>query len=160
MTDPIVPPTKRTSRRRPTSAPQEPEPPTVPLAEPVEPVGVPPVQSHETGLASAAMVPKAGALVPETAPIVAAPPVPEPSLPNSPFKLHDVVQITDKSSRHYGQFFTVGDVSRNKVHGYYMMEGMKKDYVTIEMQHCFYIGTAKVRSANPASPKWLSDKRP
>jgi hypothetical protein len=86
-------------------------------------------------------------------------PPPTPTLPNSPFSRHDVVQITDPTSRHYGQFFIVGDVQFHKVHGYYMAPGLQKEHVTIDHHHCFYIGSAKVRSANPCSPKWISDHR-
>ena len=86
-----------------------------------------------------------------------APPAAEPTLPNSPFRRHDVVQVLDMSSRHYGQFFMVGDVQHRKVHGYCMMPGGHKEFITIELQHCWYIGSAKIRSATPVSPKWISD---
>ena len=84
-------------------------------------------------------------------------PVPEPTLPNSPFHRHDVVQVLDVTSRHYGQFFMVGDVLHNKVHGYHLTQGMKKEYITVDAQNCWYIGSAKVRSAQPCSPKWIAD---
>ena len=60
-----------------------------------------------------------------------APPAAEPTLPNSPFRRHDVVQVLDMSSRHYGQFFMVGDVQHRKVHGYCMMPGGHKEFITI-----------------------------
>ena len=167
-------PIKRSSRRRPTSPPSAPEgqePSAVSQATTVE-VPPPPVPIPVVPLASPAVAPETGALAPVNAPAAAAPqpqpamPPPAPpqppelaaTLPNSPFHLHDVVQVLDRSSRHYGQFFMVGDVVRNKVHGYYLTEGLKKEHITIELQHCWYIGSAKIRSANPCSPKWHADR--
>src|SRR5262245_29681671 len=54
------------------------------------------------------------------APLPSAPPErpPEPPqvallAPSAPFQKHDVVQILDQTSRHYGGFFIVGDVLRD-----------------------------------------------
>lgn len=87
----------------------------------------------------------------------------EPTLPNSPFRRHDVVQVIDIGSRHFGMFFMVGDHYHNKVHGYYMQPGLHKEYITIEAHHCLYIGRPEtgskaVRSSQPCSPKWIADR--
>lgn len=79
-------------------------------------------------------------------------------IPNSPFHQHDVVQIQDPVSRHYGGFFAVGDVFRERVHGYFMAEGRQKQFVTIELRYCWFIGTAKIRSQAPCSPHWVSER--
>lgn len=91
--------------------------------------------------------------VPLVTPAVPASPTPLPE----PIKKHDVVQVIDTTSRHYGGFFVVGDVIRDQVHGYLVSEGRKKEYVTVRLRDCWYIGTAKIRSQTPCSPKWLSD---
>lgn len=169
-------PTKRSSRRRPSSAPEAqettaadahaavvppvavPEPETIsaPAAIPEVPATIPPAVVS----VAAAPSPRPAVILrePGTAPATqpATPPA-EPTLPNSPFRRHDVVQVLDTSSRHYGQFFSVGDVQHKKVHGYCMMPGGHKEFITIELAHCWYIGSAKIRSATPVSPKWISD---
>ena len=83
-----------------------------------------------------------------------------PSLQGSGLRPHDVVQVIDPGSRLYGAFFAVGDVRHGKVHGYYMTEGRAKQFITVavNMVHPVTKG-AKVRSANPCSPKWLSDNQ-
>lgn len=58
----------------------------------------------------------------------------------------------------------VGDHILNKVHGYYLVEGMKKEYITVDLQQCLFIGrqtpgSGAVRSSQPCSPKWISDNR-
>lgn len=151
MTD--TPPTKRSSRRRVSIAPP------LPAAEPVPAVPEPvPISAPVAAIPEVPTTPP-----PVVSQAVAAPsftpslPPQEPTLPNSPFRRHDVVQVLDTTSRHYGQFFMVGDVRHNKVHGYYLMPGSKKEHITVDLQHCWYVGAAKVRSATPCSPKWLSD---
>lgn len=132
---------------------------------PEVPTQLPPADSDSPAVAAAPSLPappvpappivilrEPGAQLP--APAV---PVAEPTLPNSPFRRHDVVQVLDMASRHYGQFFMVGDAQNRKVHGYLMTAGGHKEFVTIEQQHCWYIGSAKIRSATPCSPKWISD---
>ena len=143
-------PVKRTSRLRPTPpAETEPDtdtqaaaatPSTIAAPEPAEPEPLP-------------------TAVPAPLPAVAPPAVLGAAAP-SPFKRHDVVQILDTTSRNYGGFFVVGDVLRDQVHGYLMAEGRKKEFVTVRIPNCWYIGTAKVRSQNPCSPKWIADNRP
>lgn len=59
----------------------------------------------------------------------------------------------------------VGDHILNKVHGYYLVEGGKKEYITVDLQHCLFIGrpiagSGGVRSTQPCSPKWIADNRP
>jgi hypothetical protein len=81
-------------------------------------------------------------------------------LPGSPFHKHDVVQVVDPKHSFYGLFFVVGDVLRDKVHGYHMVEGHgRKEYITVDMSAVYYIGSSKVRSQNPCSPKWIADNR-
>jgi len=165
----------RTSRRRP--APEVQRPPEAhPAAE------VPPSPPAAGAPAPALAVPDPAPPAPISAPAATTTEVPTPKpppplvevaaapsipsilpLPGSPFHQHDVVQVLDRSSRHYGQFFMVGDVRYNKVHGYYLTEGLHKDYITVDIQYCLFIGSPKagsgaVRSAQPCSPKWLADR--
>lgn len=72
---------------------------------------------------------------------------------------YDVVQVIDTTSRHYGVFFTVGDKAHRKVHGYMLVEGGKKEFLTISEDFVWWVGTAKVRAAKCCSDKWLSDNR-
>lgn len=171
MTD--TPPTKRSSRRRPIQPAPGQEPLTEGSTTPA--VGVPPTIPTTIISAPAAAVPEVPTLPPadsDSIAVAAAPsflrdpgaqppapaiPVANPTLPNSQFHRHDVVQVLDMASRHYGQFFTVGDVQNRKVHGYLMTAGGHKEFITIEQQHCWFIGSAKIRSATPCSPKWISD---
>lgn len=88
------------------------------------------------------------------------PPAPEPIIAGSPFRRHDVVQILDPESRHYGGVLIVGDVLRDKVHGYFFTEGRHRDYITINIKYCWYLGTSRARAMNACSPKWIADNRP
>lgn len=171
-------PTKRTSRLRPTpeTEAQEPPVPTSQTSDSTGAGGLPAIPEPEPALAPAADQPEPTpapepAHSPEMASPVAAPlpsppvthppaPLPEQPLEHSPFRKHDVVQVLDLNSRHYGQFFMVGDVLRGKVHGYYLTPGRHVEYVTVEQAYCWFIGSSKVRSPLPCSPKWISDNRP
>lgn len=73
------------------------------------------------------------------------------------FCKHDVVQVIDATSRLLGVFFILGDIKRGKAHGYYMLEGQKKEFVTVPVQHIWHIGTAKIRAQTVVSEKWKSD---
>lgn len=162
-------PTKRSSRRR-QSLPS-PEAEKAPVPE-----GTPAAGASPAPTVPEPAVPEPAAVEPPT-PVVAArphvlmplqPPPPaqpteEPPIPNSPFHRHDVVQVLDVNSRHYGLLFMVGDVHNRKVHGYHLTAGLHKEYVTVEIQHCLFIGrqtrgSKMVRSAQPCSPKWVSDR--
>lgn len=137
-TPPSSPPTSR--RRRTKAEAEEPAPPL-----PAEPVAL---------------------QVPAEQP--AAVPAPQPDgierdlipFPNSKLCRHDVVQVVDKDNRHWGQFIIVGDVLRGRVHGFYLTEGRKKEFITVDEVHCHFVGKSKVRSQQPCSPKWISDNRP
>lgn len=85
-------------------------------------------------------------------------PAPIHCIGNSNLYQHDVVQIIDPASRLFGLLFAVGDVKKGRVHGYYLTEGRQKQFVTINLDMVYRVGgLAKVRSATPNSPKWLSD---
>lgn len=86
-------------------------------------------------------------------------PVEDPPIAGTPFRLNDVVQVNDPSSRHYGCFFVVADARHGKLHGWYMMEGLKKEFITVPFGTVHYIGSAKVRTRVGCSPKWQSDNR-
>lgn len=77
----------------------------------------------------------------------------------TPFHVADVVQVKDPQSRHYGQFFTLGDIRHGKAHGFYMLEGTKKEFVTVPMEAIHFIGRAKVRARVACSPKWIADNQ-
>lgn len=84
----------------------------------------------------------------------------EPALGGSQLRRHDVVQVTDQTSRLYGMFFIVGDVRHNKVHGYYIAEGRSKNFVTVPLELVRAVGgKALVRSSTPCSPKWIADNQ-
>lgn len=95
------------------------------------------------------------------------PPQPEPKIvldqripfPGSQFAAGDVVQILDKNSRNYGMFFTIGCQHLHKLHGYIILEGRKKEYVTVDYRHVAPIGRSKVRSEKTCSDRWLADHR-
>jgi hypothetical protein len=150
-------PIKRTSRLR---QAQEPPGEAAETGDSQEPATVPP---------TAVAVPVAQT-EPEPPPAVPVPLRPGPEeqhvpdrgkpIPNSPFHQHDVVQILDPVSRHYGGFFIVGDMVRDRVHGYFLAEGRQKQFVTIELRYCWFIGSAKVRSPLPCSAKWIADYGP
>lgn len=78
---------------------------------------------------------------------------------NSSLCKHDVVQILSKTGRNFGMLMVVGDVVRGRAHGYCLMEGGKKEYVTVDEKDCWFIGKSKIRSQNPCSPKWIADNR-
>lgn len=137
-----VPPTKRSSRRRPPTDAGELEPTAL--------------ASSSDAVVSPAPEPPA---VFPTAPLPQPPPSPD-VIPGTTLRKHDVVQIIDPKSRHYGQFIMVGDMTRGKVHGYYMCEGHHKEFVTVDAVYCWHVGSAKVRAQVCCSPKWISDNRP
>jgi len=104
-------------------------------------------------------------LLPPTVPVEVSP---EPVIPNavqrvlipgSDLSKHDVVQIADQGSRTHGMFFMVGDVFRTKVHGYYILEGSKKEFITVDRDKVVIIGPSKVRAEKSCSDKWISDHR-
>lgn len=182
MTDsnppPIDAPTKRTSRLRQPPAPeaeagtQEPTPLSAPEATATvdshapEP-SAPPVPDMSTVAPAAPPPPPFVLRDPNqdqrnaNARTAAAPTPGRVQLPGSALCKHDVVQIIDPKHVFYGLFFVVGDVLRDRVHGYHMVEGHgRKEYVSVDSSACYYIGEAKIRSQNPCSPKWIADNRP
>ena len=164
---PLVAPTKRSSRRRPSApiATDEHEQPSV-SPEPGAVVSPAPTDlAPSAGFKAEVPIPPP-VLKPAPAAAPSFPPQPPPQppladeLPGSPFKRHDVVQILDRNSRLYGAFFIIGDVLRGRAHGYFLSEGLKKEFVTVEVAHCWYVGSSKVRSQVSCSAKWISDNRP
>ena len=75
----------------------------------------------------------------------------------TPFHVCDVVQVNDQQSRHYGQFFTLGDIKHGKAHGFYIQEGTKKEFITVPVEAIHFIGRAKVRARVACSTKWIAD---
>lgn len=78
---------------------------------------------------------------------------------------NDVVQIVSRESRLYGMTFIVGDVKGDKVHGFYLMPGGRKEYVTVSMadltndKGLAVIGITRVKSLTPVSEKWKQDHK-
>lgn len=155
---------RQTSPQDPQAGDQEQTSPTSP-----PPLAVPETQKEPEPLATAVPAPQpvipdnvlreafAPAIPVGSVPVHREPPAGMP-LGNSPFHQHDVVQILDETSRHYGGFLIIGDVLGNRVHGYCVSEGRKQDYITVPLNLCWYIGRAKMRSKTPCSPKWISDR--
>lgn len=176
-------PTKRTRNSRlrgaaepPAVAPPPPHPTVgVTPAPPPPPVEQQPAQVHVDQAPAAPSVLPPGLVgmaltVPAPAPAelptvddiakVAAPAAPEdPQIAGTPFRMNDVVQVNEPGNRHYGVFFVVSDARHGKIHGWYMMEGLKKEFITMPVGSVHYIGSAKVRTRVGCSPKWLSDNR-
>lgn len=86
------------------------------------------------------------------------PPVPEPEQETRKLQRHDVVQVSAMTeTRLPGVCFVIGDVKGTKVHGYHFTGGGQKEYVTVPLADCLYIGASHVRAQTPVSPKWASD---
>lgn len=150
----------------PPALPTLPAPPTEGLAQVPVSEAPPPATALPPGidphLVSMAFKPPAEAPPPtieEVAAVQQQSPVEDPQIAGTPFRMNDVVQVNDPSSRHYGCFFVVADARHGKLHGWYMMEGLKKEFLTVPFGTVHYIGSAKVRTRVGTSPKWQSDNR-
>lgn len=89
-------------------------------------------------------------------------PQPEQSLAApvlSSFDVHDVVQVVNPNSPFFGVLFQIGDMQTGQVHGFHMMSGGKREYVTVGTDECKMIGPSKVRSKDPTSPQWKMDHK-
>mgnify|MGYP001571680182 FL=1 len=84
-------------------------------------------------------------------------PTVEPAKLLSGLAVHAVVQVTNPTSPFYGVLFQIGDMQGGKVHGFHMMSGGRREYVTVEIHECFLIGMSKVRSKEPCSPQWKQE---
>lgn len=75
--------------------------------------------------------------------------------------INAVVQVFNPTSPYYGVLFIIGDIKGGKVHGFHMLAGGRKEYVTVGTEECFPIGVSKSRSKEPCSPQWkLEHKMP
>jgi hypothetical protein len=115
-------------------------------------------------------IPQAGSFLRTTAPITEQelpsiedairPPLPdEPKPPALGIFVHAVVQVFNPSSPFYGVLFIIGDVKDGRVHGFHMLAGGKKEYVTVGTEECFPIGVSKARSKAPCSPQWMEEHK-
>lgn len=113
---------------------------------------------------SAAPLPQAADSSLPPLPVAEVLPVPAPVrkiFAGSTLAQFDVVQVTKIGERTYGLFIIVGDVLRGKVHGFHFVgEGGKKEFITVDEDSVHLIGSSKVRSKTPCSPKWVADNRP
>ena len=73
---------------------------------------------------------------------------------NGNIHVHDVVQVTNSSSRNYGVTFTVGDMTESKAAGFYILAGVGTQYISEPIDNLTRIGIGVVRSKNPTSPEW------
>jgi len=71
--------------------------------------------------------------------------------------IHDVVQVTNPNSAYYGVLFQAGDIQKGLVHGFHMISGGRREYVTVGVDECKLIGPSKVRSKDPTSPLWKQE---
>lgn len=89
--------------------------------------------------------------------------IPRPTASQYGVAPNDVVQIMNRESRLYGILFIVGDVDRERVHGFYLLQGGKKEFVTVNISELVHdnriavIGEARVRTRESCSSKWLMD---
>lgn len=73
--------------------------------------------------------------------------------------VHAVVQVFNPTSPYYGVLFQVGDMQQGKAHGFHMMSGGRREYVTVGIDECWPIGMSKTRSRNPVSPQWEQEHK-
>ena len=66
-----------------------------------------------------------------------------------------VVQITEPSDPNFGMTFQVGDVQGEEVHGWLLIPGPDKVFVTAVKKNITTIGKGKLRSNSPCSPEWM-----
>jgi hypothetical protein len=96
---------------------------------------------------------------PPAAPIIApTPEVPKPP-PDAPPWLHNVVQVIDRESRHWGVLFQLGDIKDGKAHGYRIKEGGGREFFTVGANQIHTIGESKVRLKRPCSDQWMGEHR-
>lgn len=99
--------------------------------------------------------PQAPPLVPPKSPPIFHPPEGD-DIPD----INDVVQIVNRESKLYGIAFIIGDIQNERIHGFYIMPGGKKEYVTVTIndisnEHGIaVVGKTKVKSHTPCSQKW------
>lgn len=89
----------------------------------------------------------------------AQPPKTEPETGQIGVFVQAVVQVSNPASQYYGILFIVGDVRAGKAHGFHMLAGGKKEFVTVGIEECFPIGVSKVRSKDPTSPQWKQEHK-
>jgi len=75
------------------------------------------------------------------------------------FAPYDVVQVYNNESRYYGVLFQVGEMKEGSVHGYFLKEGGKREFITVKAGEIKLIGESRVRLRQPCSGKWLSEHR-
>jgi hypothetical protein len=68
-----------------------------------------------------------------------------------------VVQVVNKTSPYFGVMFQIGDMQQGKAHGFYMLPGGRKEFVTVGLEECWPIGVAKIRSKEPCSYQWQQE---
>ncbi len=88
---------------------------------------------------------------PQEAP--AAPP-PPPKDPCPGFEQFMLLQVVNPESNYFGVIFTIGAASETELHGYYIMPGKAKHFITVPLSDCKAVGVAEVKSKNPTSPEW------
>lgn len=69
--------------------------------------------------------------------------------------------MINPTSPYYGVLFSIGDMQQGKAHGFHMLSGGRKEFVTVGLEECWPIGVSKIRSKEPVSPQWaIEHKKP
>ncbi len=68
--------------------------------------------------------------------------------------VNDLVQVVNAKSPQYGMTFVLGALLEGKAHGFLILQGPKKEYVTTEEIDLHSYGESQVKSRNPVSPEW------
>jgi hypothetical protein len=76
-------------------------------------------------------------------------------LPVTP-QIHDVVQVNNPNSEHFGVLFQIGDINEGKLHGFIMHTGGRKEFVTVGVGEVIVVGIARMRSKQPVSEQWAA----
>lgn len=69
---------------------------------------------------------------------------------------HAVVQVVVSDDIAFGALFQVGDVKDDKVHGFFVIPGEPKQFITTKLANVKLVGKAHIGSHSPCSPEWIS----
>lgn len=90
-------------------------------------------------------------------------PPPPTSLPTAPHPTpdwaHNVVQVTSRETRHYGQLFQLGDIKAGRAHGYILKEHGGREFITVNVDQIITIGPSKIKAGRCCSDQWAADHR-
>lgn len=70
-------------------------------------------------------------------------------------QVNSLWQVKNPESKLFGLILTVGAHTADELHGYYISPGRLRDYATVPLADCTYVGEAHVKSKNPCSKEWL-----